>query len=219
MKKSLCLLVSCIFLSGCATVYRVGINGYLDPSTPGPVVSPDASIFLLAKDDVKNPFFEKEIKAKAERFLKAKGFRLESYEKADAFVDFEYMMSAGKTVTQVTPVYHSRERAAIKTYDSSGKEVVSYVEYPGYMTYIPENMVYYTSVLVFEVFDGAAYRETGERKMMWIGEASSTSESSDLREAVNYLLAGLLGHFGENTRVRVDEYISHNDLEAAGLMP
>lgn len=210
MKRILITLTCIIFLAGCATAYHVKVNGYLD-SPAAQTISSGVSFAVLLDKNAKNPIFEKEIKAKIENLLMKKGYRIASSERADFLLDFVYAMSAGRTVTEVVPVYHSGDVSTVRIFSRSGKERVAYIDNPGYTTYVPQKYTVYTASLNMGVFNAKAYRNSQERKEVWIGEASNTSENPDTRLAINYLLLGVFSHFAENTHATVVENIPQND--------
>lgn len=218
MKKIFFVLFLALFLSGCATVYRIRFNGYLSSTQTQPPIPPGTSFYVVEDKNARNSIFEAEIKSKIESLLSQKGYRIVPYEQADFHLSFIYSMSSGRTVTEITPVYHSGETGAIQTYTSTGKTRTSYITYPGYTTYIPQEFTLYTSSLVLEVLDANLFRSTKEEKKVWIGEATNTSGDPDLREAVNYLLIAAFGHFGENTHKSMTIDVSKKNPQLKKLL-
>lgn len=219
MKKLFFIFLSFVFLSGCATTYRVKFNGYLDITQTNTPIPPGSSFFVISEKNVKNPIFENEIKSKIEGLLKQRGFNIGSFENADFFIDFVYSMSAGRVVTEIAPVYHSGGVGTVRTFSSSGRTSISYIDYPGYTTYYPHKYTVYTSTLVMDVLDAGIYRASKGKKNIWIGEASNCSEYPDIREAINYLLAASFGYFGQDTHASVTTNISRDDPRMKELLP
>ena len=205
-------------LSGCATVYHVRVNGYLDATSTKIFIASGASFFVNIDKDVKNPIFENEIKSKIENLLTQKGYSIGSYEKAEFFLEFVYSMSAGRLAAEVTPVYHSGGIDRVRTYASDGNQSVSYIEYPGYTAYIPHKFTVYTASLTLEVLDAVLERNSAQKKKLWIGEASNTSENPDIRGAINYLLVAAFDHFGENTHISVTADVSGDNPRLKELL-
>ncbi|MCX5804896.1 MAG: hypothetical protein NT010_02340 [Proteobacteria bacterium] len=65
--------------------------------------------------------------------------------------------------------------------------------------------------LSLKIIDGKDYRDLGKTTDVWIGEASVTGESPDLRDMINYLIIGILDHFGENTGKELFVNIQEDD--------
>jgi hypothetical protein len=199
MKKILLIISISIFLSGCATYYNVRVNGYLDTTHNLAPITPGASFFVLENKNASNPIFDAEIKSKIEKLLKEKDYSLQSYDKADFYLEFIYTLSSGKSISDIRPVFNPPETETVQTYTSSGKTRTSFVTFPGYTTYVPYKTIVYTPSLTLDVFDASFFRDSKERKTIWIGETANTSQNPDLREVINYLLVASFEHFGENT--------------------
>ncbi len=211
MIKKLVLVVLAVFLSGCATYYNVRVNGYLDKSHIQTAIKSGVSFYVLENKNAKNPILESEIKSKIENSLREKSCRLESENKADFYLSYMYAISSGRHVSEIMPVYYPGDTGTIQTYDSSGKTTSSIVTFPGYTVYVPHKMTVYTSSLSLKVIDASLFRNNKEENSVWIGEALSTSQNSDLRETINYLLVASFEHFGENTSRGVVSNIYEND--------
>jgi hypothetical protein len=199
MKRALIIFLAVIVLPGCASYYRVRVNGYSDGAQSADRIQPGASFYVRENKNASNLLLEKEIKNKIETLLQDKGYSINSYETAGYLLDFVYTMGSGRTVSDVQPVYTPGERSEVETVTSSGKVRRSYVTTPGYTTYVPYKITQYTASLTLTVLDAGLIRSVKEEKPLWIGEISSVREDSDLREAVNYLLVAGFGQFGKNT--------------------
>ncbi|MDD5729971.1 MAG: hypothetical protein PHN57_02455 [Candidatus Omnitrophica bacterium] len=211
MKKNAIILVSLFFLSGCATYYTVRTNGYLDTVNTAGRIPVNSSFCVLTSQNARNPILETEIKLKIEKLLTQRGYRIESFEKADFALSFIYTMGPGRTVTEITPVYSPPETGTIQTFSSSGRTRTSIITYPSHTAYVPYRETVYTSSLTIEVSEANSLKSSREEKKIWIGEAYSTSVNPDLRDAVNYLLVGAFEHFGENTGRSLIANIAEND--------
>jgi hypothetical protein len=197
--KRLFLIMVALVLGGCATAYQVRFNGYLDTERPHKAIERGASFCVLENKSAKNPILESEIKAKIEMLLVQNGYRLDSYEKADFFLGFNYSIGAGRTVYESMPVYIPPETGTIRSYEGGREKRTSFITYPGYTTYVPQNFTLYSSSLILDVFDAQRKRDMKEEKPVWIGETFSSSRNSDLREIIDFLLVAAFEHFGEDT--------------------
>ena len=79
----------------------------------------------------------------------------------------------------------------------------------------PENL--YSRWLLLNVVDGKYYREKGQFRTIWVGEARSTGTSADLRTAINYLLLADFKQFGQNTGKAVKRGDQRGRPPGAGL--
>lgn len=209
--KKLGLVVLAVFLSGCAAYYNVRVNGYLDKALIQPAIKPGASFYVLENKAPKNPFLEFEIKSKIEKALREKGYRLEPENKADFYLSYMYAISSGKHASEIMPVYYPGDTGTIQTYDSGGKTTSSIVTFPGYTAYVPHKMIVYTSSVSLKAIDANLFRNNKQEITVWIGEALSTCQNSDLRDMINFLLVACFEHFGENTFRGVVSHIYEND--------
>ena len=54
--------------------------------------------------------------------------------------------------------------------------------------------------------------------MVWLGEAQVGTDDPELRQAVNYLLVGLMDYFGTDTRKWVSVTLKRDDPRVLGIM-
>lgn len=199
--KAYLLSLPIIFLGlGCGASYSVAVNGY---SATGQVVHiPEgASISVVTDGNVPNPILEREVATKIEKLLTEQGYGIET-DTADYYLLFDYGIDAGRTVTDVMPLYHP---GFYRPYPFSS------VRWHGYTTYVPYSEVIHTRWLTLKLIDGRAYRISESAEPVWIGEVASAGMSSDLRELINYMLIAAFGHFAEDTQRQVSEIIPRND--------
>ena len=218
MKKTSAAILLVIFLAGCATYYRVRVNGYLDASQPHDPFIRGASFYVLENKDAVNPLLENEVKSKIEALLGSKGYRVSPYDTADFYISFTYSESAGRNVTEIAPMYHPPETAVVERRVSGERRSTSFVTYPGYTTYVPYKVTVYTASLTLQVLDAALLRASKEEKKIWIGESVTTGQNPDLREQINYLLVAAFDRFGENTGKSLITDVSENDPQVKSLL-
>ncbi|MEW6101715.1 MAG: membrane lipoprotein lipid attachment site-containing protein [Candidatus Omnitrophota bacterium] len=218
MKKLIIAIVGVLLLAGCATVYRVKVNGYLSPGRDVVYLPSGASFYVLPEQNSRNLIFESEIKSKIEALLSEKGFRILPREQADFYLTYIYSPGSGRQVTEIRPVYQPAETGTIQKITEEGKAETSFITFPGYTSYVPYRYTLYTYSLALEVVDARLARSTKEEKQLWIGEASSSLENPDHREAVNYLLVALFEHFGEDTHRSLKVDISAKNPGVKKLM-
>ena len=190
-----------MFLSlGCATSYSVAVNGY---SATGQVVRiPEgASISVVTDSNVPNPILKKEIAAKIGKLLAVQGYNTGTG-KPSYYLHFDYGIDAGRTVTDVIPIYYP---AFYRPYPYAS------VRWYGYTTYMPYSEVIHTRWLTLKLIDGEAYKISKSAEPVWIGEVASAGMSSDLREMINYMLIAAFEHFAQDTQRQITEIIYKDD--------
>jgi hypothetical protein len=197
-----CLAAVALSVSGCAPLtYQVQVNGYTDPAAPG-ALSPGGTFLVMENKEAKNPLLEKEIKEKIVKLLTSQGYAPAPLDKAQYLLFFGYGIGGPRSVTVVFPDYPA------------------WAWYPGpryywfaspFPGYFPYTETLYDKWLLVKVVDAGAYREKGDFKSLWVGEARSTGASADLRLVVNYLLRAVFEQLGKNTGKAVTVDVSEND--------
>ncbi len=214
MKKILLVMLIMASLSGCATTYNIRVNGYTDPAAPG-VVTPGSSFFVIENQKAANPLLEKEIAEKINKLLTQQGYQIVPYEQAQFYLFFSYGLGQERAASVAMPDYYTSYGFGFG--GGTGWRGSPFVFawpffsfYPG-----PENL--YDRWLLINVADGQHYRQTGQFRTLWVGEARSTGTSQDLRVIVNYLLLADFQQFGRNTGKAMTVEIKENAPEVQGL--
>jgi hypothetical protein len=202
MKRILGLFLLSIVTLGCASArtYQVQVNGYTDSA--GPLLPPGASLFVIEAKKAQNPALEKEIKDKIGNLLVKHGYLLAPYDKAPFYLFFTYGLGPPQTIKVAAPLGPG----------------VGWEEF-GYSAYLPTRYGPYGTKKVtlndrwlrLTVVDGKYYRETGQSRPVWVGEARSLGPSSDLREVISPLLVAAFEEFGKNTGKATLIRIKEND--------
>ena len=183
----LILVTILICTAGCATTYRVHVNGFSEIDKP---ISDKASVYVTLDPNSQNPIFDKEIKAKIEMLLKSHGYVPASdVEQADYRLAFQVGLDSHR-VTGYTPLY----RPFIGFH---GRYWGDY-NY-GYTRYVPYFETFYDQWLVIKVFTTSRDAASEAGQVVWIGEAMTGTSVADLRRVVNYLLVAGFEYFGVDT--------------------
>jgi hypothetical protein len=191
------------WLSGCAQVtYQVQVNGYTDKNYPAQI-APGAGICIIENQEAKNPLLEKDIRDKIAGLLARQGYHLSPNEKADYYLLFTYGMGPPRSVTIPMPDFY---QYGLGYYGSR-----SYLFISPYISYYPYFETVYDCFLLINVVDGKYYREQGQFRTLWVGEARSSGTSSDFRQSVDYLIAADLEQFGKNTGKAVTVDLNEQD--------
>jgi hypothetical protein len=224
MKKHLVLvaffLVAGVISSGCGAYhYTVKVNGYTEPAAPA--VTPGSSLFVIENQKAKNPLLEKEIKDKINKLLEKQGYSPAPYEKADYYLLYSYGMGGEGSNTVVMPDSGPYAGGGFGIGTGYGGRSASYFFVAPFFSYYPyaESVALYDRWLLINVVDGKYYREKGQFKTIWVGEARSTGTSSDLRTVLNYLLLADLKKLGQNTGKAVTVEIGEQEPLVYGLTP
>ncbi|MFZ2087070.1 MAG: DUF4136 domain-containing protein [Desulfobaccales bacterium] len=193
---------------GCASprTYQVQVNGYTDSTAP--LLVPGASIFVLEDPKAQNPLLEKEVKNKIDSLLVKHGYLLAPREQAKYFLQFSYGMGAPQTLAVTTP---SWEIGVGFGTGGWGPGVGWGTYWPGCGPYYTETQALYDRWLRLNVVEAKPYRESGQSRSVWVGEARSAGSSSDLREVLNSLLIAAFEQLGRNTGKALPVAIKGND--------
>ena len=213
------LIVAGVLTSGCGTYrYSIKVNGYTDPAAPAPL-APGGAIFVIENKDAKNPLLEKEVKEKLNKLLEKRGYRLVPYDQADYFLFFSYGLGGDHSATVVMPDYYPY--AGFGFGSAYGHRSGSYFFVAPFFSFsnYPESVALYDRWLLLNVVDAKYYREQGQFRTVWVGEARSTGTSSDLRTVLNYLLLAASQEFGRNTGKAVAVEIGEQEPQVFGLTP
>jgi len=206
---ALLLLLAAGCLGGCGpALHQVNVNGYTDLAAPA-AIAPGGSFFIIEDPKAKNPLLEKEIKEKIAKLLEQQGYQMAAYEKAEYYLFFSYGTGPARSSAVAMPDYGWGWGGGF-----GGPQ--SYFFVAPFPSYYPETL--YDRWLLINVVDGKYYREKGEFRALWVGEARSTGTSGDLRTAVNYLLLANFQQFGKNTGKAVPVEINDQAPQVQGLV-
>jgi hypothetical protein len=208
------VIVFGLLAAGCAPLtYQIQVNGYTNPEIATGIF-PGSSFFVIENKDAQNPLLEREIKTKINKLLEGQGYRISPFEKADCYLLFSYGIGQPRTVTVVMPDYYPGEFGFYPYYPPG--RYYSFL-WPGFVTYVPYTETIYDKWLLINVVEGKYYREKGQFRTLWVGDARSSGPSADLRTAINYLLLADFKEFGKNTGKAVKVEIEEQDLRIKQL--
>jgi hypothetical protein len=209
---SILILAASLCLYGCGpTLYSINVNGYTDPAAPA-ALAPGNSFFVI-----QNPLLEKEIGGKINKLLNAGGYRTVSYDRAQFYLFFSYGIGPQSPASVAMPDYSYGFGIGGGAGPGWGWHGGSYFFAAPFFTFYPTPENLYSRWLLLNVVDGRHYREKGEFRTVWVGEARSLGTSGDLRTAVNYLLLADFRRFGQNTGKAVPVEINETAPQVEGL--
>ncbi len=218
MKKTLVallILLAGLCLCGCGpTLYNVNINGYTDPAAPG-LIGPGSSFFVIENQKAQNPLLEKEIKEKINKLLTGHGYQVVAYVQAQYYLFFSYGIGQERAASVIMPDYFTSYGFSLG--GGSGWRGSPFVFAAPFFTFYPGPESLYHRWLLINVVDGKYYRETGQFRTIWVGEARSTGASQDIRVVIDYLLLADFQQFGRNTGKAMTVEISEQAPQVEGL--
>ena len=216
----LALLVTGLVACGCGpATYNIKVNGYTDPAAPQQI-SPGGTFCVIENKEAKNPLLEKEVRDKIGKLLEKQGYALAAYERADYYLFFSFGLGGESSATVVMPDYYSSVGFGVG--GGSWGRGGSYFLAAPFFSYYPfpaETAPLYSRWLLLNVVDAKYYRDKGQFRTIWVGEARSTGTSSDLRTVLNYLLLADFKEFGQNTGQAVNVEIGQREAQVYGLTP
>jgi hypothetical protein len=202
------LIVGILAAGGCAGArYQVQVNGYTEGQA-ATVWPPGATFVVLDNKEAQNPLLEQEIKAKVERLLNQRGYRLAPLGQAAYVLAFTYGSGAAARTSLAYPNYAANVGFGL----GGGYWGPSFFLWPGFVAYPTRTEAWYDRWLLINVFEARPFRETGQRRTLWVGEARSSGTSQDLRVAVTPLLYATFARFGQNTGKAVSVEVDPQDL-------
>jgi len=197
----LCLILVSISIciAGCSTGYTVHVNGFSELDRP---MGQKASIYVTMDPNSQNPIFDKEIKTKIEVLLKLHGYvPAANVELSDYRLAFQVGLDSHK-VSGYAPLYRP----------VGGFHGGYWGEYHfGYTSYMPYLETLYDQWLVIKVFARDRTAASGAEKVVWIGEAMTSTSVADLRQVVDYLLVACIEYFGVDTKRQMTLTIGRDD--------
>ena len=199
--KVLCfiLAITSIGITGCTTGYRVYVNGFSELDGP---IRDKASICVTVDPNSQNPIFDKQIKARIEELLKWYSYvPVAALELCDYRLAFQVGMDS-RQASGYAPLYHPYVGL-------HGRYWRGY--HFGYSTYVPYYDTLYDQRLVMKVFAHDRSNESAEEKIVWVGEAMTSTSGDDIRRVVDYLLVGCFEYFGVDTTRQRSLIVAEND--------
>jgi hypothetical protein len=214
--KFLIILLLGFSLAGCATYYKIKVNGYTAPNITEQI-KPAGFFYVMEDKEAKNPLLEAEAKRKIARLLEERGYPVTtSFDKADYYLLFRYGMGQPRSVG-VTDYYGSIGWGfgwGPGWGWGYGGPAVSIGAPYGWSTSV---VTLYDRWLQIKVVAGPPYRTEKISRTVWVGEAKSSGSSSDLRTTLDYLLIAVFNQFGKNTGKAITVELKQNAPAVSAL--
>ena len=207
-----CRLITLIFgvvflFTSCASTYRVEVTGYENPAYTNALL-PGKTISIVLNPQAANPLLEKEVAFNIARLLRKEGYQVLEEEGTDFRLTFNYGMDRGPVLTDSV-----RRPRRIDIYDpDTGKTHYTTVD-----TYQPYSVQSFTRFLSIRVQDVRGTDSIEKTQVVWAADTVSEGTSSDLREALSYLLVATFRFFGKDTGKAVTVTLNRDDLQVRRL--
>jgi hypothetical protein len=206
-KRTLLLLLAAVGLAGCTPTYRVHVNAFSQLKEP---LTRGEAIYVVVDPNSRNPILADKIAAKIRMMLQ----------------DLGYVAAEKRETAPHTLTFHAGvDRSAYVDYLPVSRPWGGYYGFRGgfhrgfgfgYTAYEPFLETVYSNWLDMRLFGPAKAAKTNTQPL-WIGEAVVGTDEPELRQAVDYLLVGLMEYFAEDTQHWVTVPIQKNDPRAEGL--
>jgi len=213
--KFLLILLLGFSLAGCATYYKIKVNGYTAPSN-AERIKPGGFFYIMEDQAAKNPLLEAEVKEKIAKLLQERGYPVTTnFARADYYLFFRYGIGQPRSVG--VPDYYGGFGWGFgwgPGWGWGGPAVAIGGPAYGWGTDV---ITLYDRWLQIKVVAGPAYRTQKISRTVWVGEAKSSGSSSDLRTTLNYLLVAAFNQFGKNTGKAISVELKENAPAVSAL--
>lgn len=211
---------------GCA-VQRLRVNAFLSHELRFPEAGrkPAPVIAVVVGSEPKEPLLEAEVARKVKHLLRERGYQPGSEEHAEYVLTCWISIDEGNTECVSDYGYRYPRVATSFVYTHHG-------QWHSFGLHLPDvaygggaggySYTYYTRFLGLTLYERQRWAAASEDEVgaaaVWTCTAVSTGSSSDLRTAVNYLLAAGFDRFGEDTGREVRVCIDRNDPRVAAII-
>lgn len=206
--RTLLLLLTVAGLAGCTPTYRVHVNAFSQLKEP---LSQGETIYVVVDPNSRNPILANTVAAKIKAMLQ----------------DLGYAAAENREAAQHTLTFHAGvDRSAYVDYLPVSRPWGGYYGFyggfhrgfgMGYTAYEPFLETVYSHWLDMRLF-GPAKGAKSNTQPVWIGEAVVGLDDPELRQAINYLLVGLMEYFAADTQHWVTVPIRKDDPRVEGLV-
>ena len=184
-----------VTLAGCASAGFRQVSFAGETSTAGSSPANGRTVHVVQNGQMKDSALEMRIRYRLEEFLLSRGYTLAGADTADLYVLATF--GAGeRMVASIAPVH--RDAEVKEERDADGRVIRR--------TYVPERTDYLRVPLVknsiwLQVLssDARHYRQTGQVRNLWRGEASMIAQSATIENFAPFLMVAALKYFGRGT--------------------
>ncbi len=196
----LMLLLAAVGTAGCTTTYRVHVNTFSQFKEP---LNKGDSIYVAVDPKSRNPILADRIAARIRTMLQDLG-----YNAAEKPEDGRYILTFRAGVNASNYLDYTPVPLSFGGY--YGPYGYPYGFGWGYTAYVPYIETVYAHWLDTRLYSRGDIL-TREARPLWIGEAVVGRDNPELRQAINYLLVGLMEYFGAETQHWVTVKLKRDD--------
>jgi|GEM_PF-1261797 len=191
-----------------------------------------SSFYIVSSKDNKQ-LFVKEVANKIAVVLEENEYIVTNAMKANYYLVFDFGMDSsrhivnkwnyipGQTKTTYGTSHNSQglggtsynSEFGLTNYNAHGFGQTSYQEQSqtsGTFVPVPTEVTLFTRHLTITVYDASDYRKSKQKEQLWHATATSTGESADLREIIDYLLKATFKSFGKDTKKNISSWFSRD---------
>ncbi len=181
-------------VAGCATGGFRQVSISAGEGTEPTVPLSGRSVFVVPNAQMKDTVLEARIRTHVEDELLAQGYTLVSAPRADLYVMASFGAVDRFALSSASIVAPAQTRTEMAPNGSFIKKV-----YPEHMEH-PDILSLKKSLSVLiSASDAPLFRETGQVRSLWQGEASTPGKPGLLQQMVPYLLTSTLKYFGKSS--------------------
>jgi hypothetical protein len=197
----LMLLSVAVCAAGCTQTYRVHVNTFSQFKEP---LRQAAPIYVATDPNSRNPILAEKIKSKIAALVQERGYHpAEKPEGANYTLTFRAGVDTSRYLD-----YMPLSRPFGGYYGPYGgfHRGLGF-GYPAYEPFIETVYAHWLEMRLYRQSDIAK----GKTQPLWIGESVVGMDDPELRQAVNYLLVGLMEYFGADTERWVSVKLEKDD--------
>lgn len=168
------------------------------------------TVHVVRNTQMKDTVLETRIRAKLEAFLLERGFAIAPPERANIYV-MAVFGSGPRVVGSEAAVFRPRE---VREQRSPAGQATGRTFIPDRMEYLRVASLENSIWLMVLSSDANYYRETGQVRNLWRGEAAMRGTPESIGEYTPYLIVPALKYFGKGTRQTLLLDVREKDLPA-----
>ena len=208
MRTRLAAVTVCFALTSTAcatgTFRQVSFAGEVSPM----VDSVQRTVHVVRNTEMKDTVLEARIRTKLEAFLLDRGFSLAPADKAHLYV-MAVFGSGPRVVGSEAAVFRP---AAVRVNRSPTGQVVGRTFTPDRMEYLRVASLENSVWLMVLSSDANHFRQTGQVRNLWRGEAAMRGKPETMAQATPYLIVPALRYFGKGTRETILVDVREKDV-------
>lgn len=190
------LLVAMLAGTGCVARRQVVVSAYR-AADPAETIRSGDRVYVVPRPKPENALLDNEVRERIAAGLRAEFLETVGPERAELFVRYDYGVGPLESTTRYRRESYART-AIITTHGGDGERFISSIELPPLVTYRPDVEHSRDLWLRLEVYPGDPTAEDGPTPV-WISEAHLRADTRDIRDVLDYLVAGALTPLGEDT--------------------